>query len=109
MASPFYELPDLARLGVAPKPGLLKYRRPFEHDFEPASTRRDQIDRRRWVTLAELSRQTGSSGLVVSNGTIFDLDVHGGHSVGALTRPTEISNANHEPFCGQAMTSETLR
>ena len=31
------ELPDFARLGVASKPGLLKYGRSVQHDFEAAS------------------------------------------------------------------------
>lgn len=45
------ELADFARLGVAPEPGFLEYGRPVQHNLEPASTRRDQIDGRRGITL----------------------------------------------------------
>jgi hypothetical protein len=42
---------DFAGLGVAPQLGFLEYGRAVQHDFEPAPTRRDQIDGRRWITL----------------------------------------------------------
>ena len=76
-----HQLADFARLRVAPQPGFLEYGRPVHHDFEPAPTRRDQIDGRRRIALPEFSRQTGGSWLVVSNGAVFDLDVHRNHSV----------------------------
>ena len=75
------ELPDLARLCVAAKPRLLKDGDSIKRHFEAASARRNQVYHRVWIALPELSRQTGGSGLVVSNAAVFDLDVHGSPSL----------------------------
>jgi hypothetical protein len=45
-------------------------------DFEAAAPRRNHLQLRVGKTLANLSRQTGSSRLVVSNNAIFDADLH---------------------------------
>ena len=105
------ELADFARLGVAPQPGFLEYGRTVQQDFEPASTRRDQIDGRRWITLPQLSRQTGGSGLVVSNRAVFDLNVHRNHSgAGSITRPADrYPLQSMHRACDLTVPSETLR
>ncbi len=58
--------------------GFLKYRRSVHDDLEAPATRRDQLDLRVRIRLANLGGQTGRPGLVASNGAVFDRDVHVG-------------------------------
>jgi hypothetical protein len=55
---------------------LLVDRLAIAKDLEPPSSRRDQLDLRIRITLPNLGRQTGGPGLIVSNDTVFDRDVH---------------------------------
>jgi hypothetical protein len=53
------------------------------HDLESATPRRNHFDLHFGKTRANLSRQTGGSGLVVSNDTILDADQEAFHFAGA--------------------------
>ena len=63
---------DFSGPGMPAEPGFLEERHTIAGDFESASPRRGKGDFGVWVFVLELSRQTGSSGLVVSNGAVFD-------------------------------------
>jgi hypothetical protein len=67
----------LAGLGMPTELLLGKHRPPVDVDFEHAAGRLDQLHFGLRVRLANLCRQTGGSGLVVSNDTVFD---HYSHS-----------------------------
>jgi len=67
---------NLPGLGVAPDLGFAENRLPVHGDFEPAASRRNELDLRFRIPLLYLSRQTGGSGTVVSKGTVLDLYFH---------------------------------
>jgi hypothetical protein len=48
----------------------------IHRDFESSSAGRNHLEFGSRVKISELSRQTGGSGLVVSNCAIFDSDIH---------------------------------
>jgi hypothetical protein len=49
---------------------------PIDLDLEHATRRLDQLDVSVRVVLADLGRQTGGPGLVVSDDAVFDRDAH---------------------------------
>jgi hypothetical protein len=55
---------------------FLKDRDAIADDFEPSLAGRYQLNIRFRVVISELSRQTGGSGLIVSNRAVFDGDLH---------------------------------
>ena len=55
---------------------FLENRNPVTGHLEAAAAGRDQLDIRIRPFLRELSRQPGSSGLVVSKRAVFDRDLH---------------------------------
>jgi len=71
-----HEPKDFSRLGVAVERFLGKQLAPVHLDLEHAARRFDQLHFRLRVRLANLCRQTGGSGLVVSNDTVFDHHTH---------------------------------
>src|SRR5258705_11821841 len=80
----FEERQDFTRLGVAPRPRFLVHGFPVAKYFEAAASRRNHLQVRLGKTLANLSRQTGGSRLVVSNDAIFDADLHSARGFGLL-------------------------
>jgi len=60
------------------KSGFLEHRRSIDGDFKSSAARSDELDLRLGITIPHLSRQTGGSGLIVSNGAVFDFDFHRG-------------------------------
>jgi hypothetical protein len=71
------KLPDLARFDVSAELRFLEYRLAVAEDFEPAAPRWNQINFYTGIVVPELSRQTGGSGLIVSNDAVLDADSHG--------------------------------
>ena len=67
---------DFPRPGVPSELRFLEKRHSVAQHFEPAASRRNQLDSGAGVPVSELSRQTGGSGLVVSERAVFDRDVH---------------------------------
>jgi len=67
---------NLARPRMATKSRLLEHRRSIYNDFKSSAARGDELDLRVRITIPHLSRQTGGSGFVVSNGAVFDFDLH---------------------------------
>jgi hypothetical protein len=55
---------------------LFKNRNAVEANFKASATGRDHLDDCIRPPILELSRQTGGSGLVVSNNAVFDRDFH---------------------------------
>ena len=70
------QLHDLSRLGVAAERLLGKDEIAVHRDLEDAPGRRHQADIGLRVGLLQLSRQTGGSGLVVSDDAVLDHDAH---------------------------------
>jgi hypothetical protein len=70
------ELQDLTRLGVPAERFLGEDLMPVDLDLEPAARGLDQLDVGLRIVLANLSRQTGGSRLVVSNDAVFNRDAH---------------------------------
>jgi prepilin-type N-terminal cleavage/methylation domain-containing protein len=70
------KLDDLARLSVSMQLRFLENRRAVGSDLEPPTARRNQLNLRARPPVSELSRQTGSSGLIVSKRAVFDRDFH---------------------------------
>jgi len=58
--------------------GLLEHGVSISDDLESSPSRGNHPQLRVRKALTNLSRQTGGSGLVVSNDAIFDADLHGG-------------------------------
>jgi len=69
-----YRIPALG--GVPVKLRFLKNWYTVRHDFEPPAPRGDQLDVCGGPSVPELSRQTGGSWLVISEGAVFDSDLH---------------------------------
>jgi len=61
---------------MTPEFRLFEYWNAIPNDLKTPFARWNKVDRRGWKALAKLSRQTDGSGLVVSNGAVFDLDLH---------------------------------
>jgi hypothetical protein len=70
------EVGDLARLRVAAQLRFLINRNTVDCHLKSAAARRNHLDRRLGITLPQLSRQTGGSGLIVSNSAVLDPDRH---------------------------------
>ena len=70
------QLDDFTRCCVPAKFGLLEHRNSVARDFEPPASRRNHLDLRFRPLFANLSRQPGGSGFVVSKGAVFDRDLH---------------------------------
>jgi len=66
---------NLARPRMPTKSRLLEHRGSI-YDFKSSAARGDELDLRVRITIPHLSRQTGGSGFVVSNGAVFDFDLH---------------------------------
>ena len=67
---------NLARPRVASRLRLLIHRNAVPEHLESSAARRYQLDVRRRISVTNLSRQTGSSGLVASKGAVLDGDFH---------------------------------
>jgi hypothetical protein len=61
---------------MSPRFRFLVNRVSIGNDLESASPRGNHLDFRIGEALANLSRQTGGSRLVVSNNAVFDADLH---------------------------------
>jgi hypothetical protein len=66
---------------------LLINRDAVAQNLEASPPRRDQIDRRNRKSLANLGRQTGGPGLVVSERAVFDRDLHRGVFITVIVKP----------------------
>jgi hypothetical protein len=71
-----HQLHDFAGLGVASHRFLGEHTTPVDLDLEHAARRLDQFYVGVGVGLANLGRQTGSPGLIVSNDAEFDRHAH---------------------------------
>ncbi len=58
------------------KPRFLEHRDSLSHNLKSATARGDHVDFHARVFLVQLSRQTGGSGLVISDRAVFDRDLH---------------------------------
>ena len=76
LVRPCNKLRNLAWPRVPAKSGFLEHRRSIDDDFKSSAARSDELDLRLGITIPHLSRQTGGSGFVVSNGAVFDFDLH---------------------------------
>ena len=66
--------------------GFFEHRLTVDGDLESPAARWSHLQLRIREPLPNLSRQTGGSGLVVSDDAIFDADLHGGGGVWLLIR-----------------------
>jgi hypothetical protein len=73
-----YEADDLFRLGMAARRRLGKEGTAVHCDLENATRGSHQLDLHIGKLPLQLSRQTGGSGLVVSDDAVFDADMHEG-------------------------------
>src|SRR5688572_32547670 len=71
------QMENLAGLGVASKPRLLKDGLSVARHFEPPAARRYQLDLCRGKLLTNRGRQTDGPGFVVSYRAVFDGNAHG--------------------------------
>jgi hypothetical protein len=67
---------DLSSFGVTPQLRLLVHRRAVHGDLETPAARGDELHLRGRELLFDLGRQTGGAWFVVSNGAVFDRDLH---------------------------------
>ncbi len=67
---------DFPRLRVTPGLRLLVYRNAIANDLEASASRWKELDIGLRILPANLSRQTGGSGLVASKSAVFDADFH---------------------------------
>jgi hypothetical protein len=74
----FYEGDYLAGFGVSAKLRFLEDGSAVDQYLETPATRRNHFELRLRKTLSNFCRQTGGTGLVVSNDAVFDADRHGG-------------------------------
>lgn len=72
----FKQSENLASLYVALFLRFSEHRDSVAQNLESSAARRHEIDCRVRVFLRELSRQTGGSGIVVSDRAVLDLDLH---------------------------------
>lgn len=72
-----YEADDLAGLRVPAHRRLREHHDAIHGDVEHAAGGADHFDLDTGEFLLQLSRQTGGSGLIVSNDAEFDADMHG--------------------------------
>jgi hypothetical protein len=70
------QLGDFTRPRVAAGFRFFEDRSTIHQDLESSAARRNQLEFGGRVEISELSRQTGSSRLVVSNRAVFDSDIH---------------------------------
>jgi hypothetical protein len=70
------EFDDLMGFGVAPQLRFLVHRRTVHGDLETPAARGDELHLRGRELLLDLGRQTGGAWFVVSNGAVFDRDLH---------------------------------
>jgi hypothetical protein len=71
-----HESKDFAGFGVAAERSLGKDLATVDFDFEHPTRRLDELYVGLRVRFPNLGRQTGGSGLVVSNDTVFDRHTH---------------------------------
>ena len=67
---------NLALFGVPAKLRFLENRNAIARHFEPAASRRDQLDLRIGPRLPDISRQTDGSRFIISKRAVFDRDLH---------------------------------
>jgi hypothetical protein len=72
----FEQAENLTRLGVPFFQRFLIHRHSVTEHLEAPAARRNQLDGGGGISLLQLSRQTGGSGLVVSDRAVFDRDLH---------------------------------
>ena len=70
------QLDDFTGQCVPASPGLLEDGCAVARNFESSASRRNHLDLRIRPLFANLSRQPGSSGFVVSKRAVFDRDLH---------------------------------
>jgi hypothetical protein len=59
--------------------------------LEASALRRNEIDRRNRKSLANFGRQTGGPRFIVSEGAVFDRDLHCWFVIGVIEKPARIA------------------